>query len=108
MGEVELDIFSGRPNPRWELSARQAEEFVGLVRHLVEIPSVPDRPSLLGYRGLWVRIEDLGSVFIGGGTLTRGSSTFRDPGHRLERWILETGRERLSPALWRLVAKQLE
>jgi hypothetical protein len=51
MFEIELDIFSGRPNPRWTLDADEGEEF--LTRLLDRtVPIAPLRSSEgLGYRG---------------------------------------------------------
>lgn len=47
--EAELDIFSGRPNPRWMLSAEQLER---LRRQLNEpVPAAAPPPLGLGYRG---------------------------------------------------------
>ena len=63
MFEVELDIFSGRPNPRWTLNA--AEEAELLQRMLDRV--VPIAPSTiadgkLGYRGFLVRAT--GSITV--------------------------------------------
>lgn len=51
---VELDVFSGRPNPTWSLSAEQSMELLAAFQ---DLPPA-DKPSLengLGYRGflLW-------------------------------------------------------
>ena len=47
--EVQLDIFSGRPNPRWTVSGEAADRLWGLVERseLTE----PQEPPDLGYRG---------------------------------------------------------
>ena len=49
---VELDAFSGRPNPRWRLSDSEAAELVRLIAGLAPAPggSSPHLPGL-GYRG---------------------------------------------------------
>jgi len=58
MLEVELDIFSGMPNPRWILSEKEERE---LVERIVAEPTqvsridTPDESFSLGYRGLIVR-----------------------------------------------------
>ena len=58
MFEVELDIFSGRPNPRWVLNPEEEKEF--LVR--LSDGSVPIAPlnavGDLGYRGFIVRANE--------------------------------------------------
>ena len=52
---VELDVFSGRPNPRWQLSA---EEGADLENRLGGLPQTDpaEIPAPLGYRGF--RIQD--------------------------------------------------
>jgi len=58
MLEVELDIFSGMPNPKWLLSDREEKEL--LDRVIAEPTQIspaytPDEQFSLGYRGLIVR-----------------------------------------------------
>ncbi|GAB4040581.1 hypothetical protein GCM10028809_65270 [Spirosoma gilvum] len=50
---VELDAFSGRPNPTWTLSEAESTELVELLKSL---PAIPDsaQTSRLGYRGFLV------------------------------------------------------
>ena len=49
---VELDAFSGRPNPRWQLTEREAAELAQLIAGLEPAPGAPSpRPPGLGYRG---------------------------------------------------------
>ena len=58
MLEVELDIFSGMPNPTWVLSKRQEATLVDLLdAEPSQISSVTamERRFGLGYRGLIVR-----------------------------------------------------
>ena len=58
MLEVELDIFSGMPNPKWLLSDREEKE---LLDRIIAEPTqispayTPDEQFSLGYRGLIVR-----------------------------------------------------
>src|SRR5262245_45223216 len=49
--EVEVDIFSGMPNPRWTLSEAEAVTFLS---KLSELPNgeAKSRSDRLGYRGL--------------------------------------------------------
>jgi hypothetical protein len=56
MFEVELDIFSGRPNPRWTLDAREEAELVErLLDRTVPYVEPMDTDGYLGYRGFVVR-----------------------------------------------------
>jgi hypothetical protein len=51
---VELDIFSGRPNPTWEFSKEQTDEFAS---RLTDLPPCDRALAIggLGYRGFEVR-----------------------------------------------------
>ena len=58
MLEVELDVFSGMPNPTWVLSKRQEAtltELLGAEPAQMSPITAPDEPFGLGYRGLLVR-----------------------------------------------------
>lgn len=51
MFEIELDIFSGRPNPRWTLNAAEGREFLTRILDRT-VPMAPIRSGGgLGYRG---------------------------------------------------------
>lgn len=53
---IELDIFSGRPNPTWTLSPKEAGEFAERLRTgSVKVRPVDDVRGVLGYRGIIVR-----------------------------------------------------
>ena len=51
--QVEIDLFSGRPNPTWELTAAEVSE---LKARLATLPtgSPVAMPEVLGYRGLHI------------------------------------------------------
>ena len=90
--KVELDIFSGRPNPAWTLSASQRDELLRLLR--IERPKVagPALPGL-GYRGLTVRVQqgrktDVFHVSDGAIEIDRGHRA--DTGNAIERFLLKT------------------
>jgi hypothetical protein len=97
--DVEIDLFSGRPNPRVRLDPQAAEE---LMRRLAALrPSTGQaRPrDKLGYRGLRIQTEPSGSpvaeVVVSGGVVVvrdvDGRESWRDdPGRRLERWLVES------------------
>ena len=95
---VELDVFSGRPNPAWGLTAGQAAQFAGLLAALPEAPAAAP-PGQLGYRGFIVQLTDPATqaattVQVYGGTVwvTAGADTAQraDQGRALERWLLAT------------------
>ena len=96
MFEVELDIFSGRPNPRWTLTAtEEAELLTRLLDRSVPIAPMTITDGKLGYRGFLVRATGATATALE----TRGLPTgFRvrdglgatiDPA--TERWLLFTG-----------------
>lgn len=94
---VELDLFSGRPNPRWGLSPDQAEEFTRLLSHLPEQASpVVDR-GILGYRGLILyEAEDAPRTVVGMGEVIQHTAgnplVYRDEGRKIEKWLLGTAK----------------
>lgn len=49
--QANLLIFSGRPDPTWEIPANVAAELLNHWRQLPLLPAVPKRPACLGYRG---------------------------------------------------------
>ena len=65
--QVELDVFSGRPNPSWVLTATEAD---GLESRLAQLPrsSAPVPAGRLGYRGFIVHDGDA-RIAIGGGLI---------------------------------------
>jgi hypothetical protein len=110
---VELDIFSGRPNPEWRLTPADA---VSLDQKLAALPvAAPGQlANPLGYRGFIVRLrtaDDETTVTVQNGTVrtTRTGDTVhhQDPDRALERWLLTTGRPTLAQDLFTLVEREL-
>jgi hypothetical protein len=61
---VELDVFSGRPNPRWTLAGARLAD---VIRHLPEGAQVEAaEPTHLGYRGFVLRANGERAVVFGG------------------------------------------
>jgi hypothetical protein len=114
---AELDLFSGRPNPSWEITAEESAELVKWLKTLPEANegAVRDR---LGYRGIVVtttgdELADLTSLVASAGiVLVRDSAgtkrLFVDPGRALERWLLGTARGRVDPAILASIDGELE
>jgi hypothetical protein len=91
--EVEIDIFSGMPNPEWRLPDTQAQELLERLSALPPTDACP-RPGNLGYRGLIVRVQQgtRQSMHIHNGCAEMGDGAFFvDPDRGLERWLVATG-----------------
>jgi hypothetical protein len=107
--EVELDIFSGLPNPTWTLAGAEADQFA---ERLAALPRAPARPwqDKLGYRGFVVQLAQ-GTARIQAGTVhisARGTSVYAHDLHReLERWLLHTGRPHLKNEVFQAAAREL-
>lgn len=96
MFEVELDIFSGRPNPRWTLTTtEEAELLQRLLDRSVPMAPVTISDGKLGYRGFVVQATGSTAAAL----IARGLPTsfrVRDGlgdtiDAQSERWLLFTG-----------------
>lgn len=95
MLKVELDIFSGRPNPSWSLTGAQEKELIDRVQADPSIILPVTAPAGgLGYRGYIVTLEKEGesgkskqlpSQFRIGGAVEKDKAT--------SLWLLETSEE---------------
>jgi hypothetical protein len=92
--DVELDVFSGRPNPRWTISAHPADVWEAIA----SLPTVENQqePGHLGYRGFVLRQGARearvynGRIWVrepGGARIVRDSS-------RLEERLIDAARAR--------------
>lgn len=118
--QVELDVFSGRPNPVWELSVQESREFIHRFQALppqenVDINNVSIAEGL-GYRGMIItRLEhplaEYNEVFVSNGIVVANyndrSKQWIDKNREFEKWLLQTGRESLDEALYEQVVQQL-
>src|SRR5687768_17397410 len=92
--EIELDVFSGRPNPTWTASPERA---ASMSRGLSSLPDAPaqSEPGNLGYRGFLIRQGALrarvydGRVFVTTNGTTR---TFVDS-NGLEAQLIDEARQ---------------
>ena len=106
---VELDVFSGRPNPTWTLPDAEATAFRERVDGLAGTAS-GQVANNLGYRGFVVRTGDeVVTVQRGLVQKARGGTTAyaADPNRDLERWLLESGKPSLEPDLVTTVEHEL-
>ena len=101
MVDVTLDLFSGRVNPAWSLSAAEEQEWRRLWEAL-SIPAAPPSLPALGYRGCVVR-HDPGEARVFHGVVTALDATWLDRDRHIERWLLEIGERHLPPDLHSLL-----
>lgn len=101
---VELDVFSGRPNPEWQLTGEEAAE---LRRRLSDLPpaDVKPPPPRLGYRGFNVagagRISDevgIADGFVFSDRWSDRSAAYHDA-RQAELWLQDLARQRGFAAL---------
>ena len=112
---VELDVYSGRPNPTWPLSEDQAQEFLARLAALPVAQQSGEFYDGLGYRGFIVHLTDAAgveaTVRIYKNSISRnggqGATYATDSDQQLERWLLQTNdRNQVDEDLFKLVAQQ--
>jgi hypothetical protein len=86
---VEIDMFSGRPNPRWRLSEAETDRLTGLLRTLEPADGPPPSPPGLGYRGFRLR-DSNGSIWAAyRGFVQSPGGLLADSDRRVERFLLD-------------------
>jgi hypothetical protein len=114
--QIELDAFSGRPNPRWELTQAQAAEFLKLLRALQPAQMSHSMGDGLGYRGFIVSanggpVDGYGEIRVYRGTVLvrRGDRTeaLSDPQQILERWLLRSARGHVAEAVLQYIQSEI-
>lgn len=83
---IELDVFSGRPNPRWELDEDSAAALRRLLSRLAVTTDTPPEPPGLGYRG-FVFDGDAGPERAYGGFVISSNAVLIDPSFGVERFL---------------------
>ena len=102
---VSLGLYSGLPDPAWELSDEQASALTALLEALPRVDGSPPAGGL-GYHGFWVErltpegtarllVAFEGTVFD---PLASRLSYLADPDRSVERFLLDSGRDRLTAA----------
>jgi hypothetical protein len=106
---IELDIFSGRPNPTWSLNDEQSREFAIRFGALKKYRTNRKLYEGLGYRGFTVTgFLDYDRVAVWGGLVQTNRAVERekllDEAGRLEWFLLETSKGQIDEDLYRIVA----
>jgi len=111
---VELDLFSGRPNPAWVLSAADARTLQAMLESLSPRPAL-EQASGLGYRGFVVKIStdtgEAATVRAYKGIVRQDIGALvayrHDAERQIEKWLLQTGRPTLDPQTYEIVRKEV-
>lgn len=110
--EVELDLFSGMPNPTWTLTKAEADS---LMKQLAALPpsSAGQLSGNLGYRGFIVQCAQGANtqvIHIQNGTvhISKGVKNIyaQDKDRELERWLLNTARPHLKNEVLQIVERE--
>ncbi|AQA20673.1 hypothetical protein BTZ20_2914 [Rhodococcus sp. MTM3W5.2] len=110
---IELDIFSGRPNPAWELGTSEVETIDAVLAGLPEpVPTSQPAHEPLGYRGFRIIAPEKGWTLTVHGTTVEirsadGGGTATDAHARLEQALVEIARAHLEPDIYEFLQSQL-
>jgi hypothetical protein len=85
---VELDVFSGRPNPRWELDEPSSQQLIQMQRSLTPTRQAPVEPPGLGYRG-FVYSDAGGQVRAYRGYVRTPRGVLADQSFSIEKYLLD-------------------
>jgi hypothetical protein len=111
---VELDVYSGQPNPRWKLEEKVCQDVLEEISHLATENKLIPRSNQLGYRGLRVimdiapsgKCEEIyvcdGYVFLRHEGL---ETAFIDANRQVEQKLLTSGMETSDQKLRALVSQ---
>lgn len=111
--EVMLDIFSGLPNPVWELSSAEETELLARLETLPpRYEEVLPEPPGLGYRGFVIRPAGCpklqGPVTVYKGAVRYADEGYKDVQRELEKWLLNKAGSTLPNHLKEVVKREVE
>lgn len=104
--DVELDVFSGVPNPGWTLTDAQTAHLLAMVAALSSTETAPRSGNQLGYRGMVVRAAAT-ELRLHDGIVDVGGTLYSDPERRVARWLLETGRASVGDHVYAIAEAEL-
>ena len=112
---VMLSIFSGRPNPTWTLSAKNAEQLVTKINKLPKSDAAFS-PDGLGYTGFQIELTDSESrkskiTAYKGLVVYNVNDTsyyFSDSRRSIEKLLIESGKLTLDHQLYQTVKAEIE
>jgi hypothetical protein len=114
--QIELDAFSGQPNPLWTLTDEQAANFIARFKVLQPIQVTQSSANGLGYRGFIVRQVggslngyDEMRIFRGTVVVRRSGdiTAFSDKDAILERQLIESARSHVPEAVLQFIEREI-
>jgi len=114
--KVELDIFSGVPNPTWVLSLPEASDLASRISTLNPTKDIAQHPENLGYRGFIVQTIDASSETVQTIRAYHGyievvdstrTTYYVDPQRQIELWLLATAKPTLAEDLTAGIFKEI-
>jgi hypothetical protein len=105
---VTLLMSSGDPDPTWDLTPEQEEEFLDRIADS-PVPSVSVGPPgrRPGYAGIMARDGAGERWVVYRGWIQGGANSRTDDRRVLERWLLKTGQDTVTPKLMTELTKQI-
>ena len=114
--KVELDIFSGIPNPTWMLTFSEASDLTSRISRLDPTEETGQRPENLGYRGFIVQTIAASSATVQTIRAYHGiievvdatkTAYYLDPQRQIELWLLTTAKPPLADDLIAEIVKEI-
>lgn len=97
--QIELDIFSGRPNPKWYLDAASVERLTTLLKaQRVTTSHDSAKVPALGFRGFQIEVREGArrrSYKVYRETLEADGKQFEDPGREVETLLRTTAPDQI-------------
>ena len=85
---IELGVFSGRPDPRWELDEASVARLIDIHRSLRRLAGPASEPPALGYRGFSYDLDGV-RWRAWNGIVDSGTRVLADPDRSVERLLLD-------------------
>ncbi|MBC9878886.1 hypothetical protein G8O24_16220 [Bradyrhizobium sp. INPA01-394B] len=86
---VEVDMFSGRPNPRLRLGDGEATRLHALIARQRSVLNDVRTADQLGFRGFIVTNENTGEIYrVRGRVLQMGEKTYLDRNGEIQSYVL--------------------
>jgi len=112
--QIQVDIFSGRPNPAWEATPQEAEDIEAVLASLpVAAGDVPPPSEQLGFRGFWLSDRQSNRrIYVHGSAVqiqTAATVTAKlDSGRQLQQMLVNMSRSHLDVNLFDFLVSQLD